>query len=789
MADVSTVTELADITRLLQETAQEERAVDLRLQEALLRAFEVEPKVLALNAARSQLEVVQEDSKELLQTITAAAAVAEGVSSKVREIDLSRSRLQQVAERVEKVASSKRAAEDLEMALDNGAYEEAAAIVRRFLGAVGPPHLVEGIEAFGKAVEEKLGDAEALGDIEAIGRFARVGAALGPDRAAAGIQRVTRHLRGVVAKAAKTHRAELAEAEGKGERGAHLGCFSAILQVVGGVAAEQTPAVLEHFGGAGLALLLEELQLECDAQAGQVIRGYAEKREISRLCRLASEATQRAQGQLRSMRGQQGAAAEATPGLDPQAVNGLLDELAMISDRATSYENYMAEQLAAADEALQREQRELAQKAAAEGSGDEPPAAGSSSSAAGATTAGVATGTSAQLQAKLQAAKGKGKRRVAVSGLREAVQETISQYIPLEAYLVSHNIQRAVASDTLPSISAEELAEATATATQGGRGHVVMPASTVVDEVFYVLQSALRRALAFANEDAASAVINHVMGTVEGDYKGYLEDQLEYHRETTLSAVGDTLGSLGDSLGVGSVISMRSFSMKGLAPKSPARGGGGGGASSGGGGAAGGGGGGAGAGGGGDGGGDGCAVPPYAIYLNNVQLSIDYVHKLATSIGEALQRQAAAAAAAARAGSGGSTRGGGSKKWEAALAEMAAAEQLCQLQERALSTLFDKVYPKLKSAADVFKEMDYVADDAKLTVWAVDDPWAIVFTQEMTSILTPLAGQLTPTNYDRVVLLSVQTVAERYAPHACVPTSHACPPCSSRGVCVWCCTS
>jgi hypothetical protein len=182
-------------------------------------------------------------------------------------------------------------------------------------------------------------------------------------------------------------------------------------------------------------------------------------------------------------------------------------------------------------------------------------------------------------------------------------------------------------------------------------------------------------------------------------------------------------------------------------------------------------------------------VPPYAIYLNNVQLSIDYVHKLATSIGEALQRQAAAAAAAARAGSGGSTRGGGSKKWEAALAEMAAAEQLCQLQERALSTLFDKVYPKLKSAADVFKEMDYVADDAKLTVWAVDDPWAIVFTQEMTSILTPLAGQLTPTNYDRVVLLSVQTVAERYAPHACVPTSHACPPCSSRGVCVWCCTS
>ena len=112
---MESVTELADINRLLQETVQEERAVELRLQEALLKAFEVEPKLLALNAARSQLEVVQQDSEELLETITAAAAVADGVSSKVREIDLSRSRLQQVAERVEKIASSKQAAEELEI--------------------------------------------------------------------------------------------------------------------------------------------------------------------------------------------------------------------------------------------------------------------------------------------------------------------------------------------------------------------------------------------------------------------------------------------------------------------------------------------------------------------------------------------------------------------------------------------------------------------------------------------------------------------------------------------------
>ena len=208
-----------------------QRAVELRLQESLLRAFELEPKVLGLNAARSQLEVVGQDCEELLLTITAAAGVAEGVSAKVREIDLARSRLQQVAERVEKIASSKQAAEELEMALDHEQYEEAAAIVRRYVGAFGPPHLVEGIQGFAKAVDDKLSDAEALGDVQAIGRFAQLGAVLGGERKALGIKRFAKHLRGVVAKTAKTHREELAGKDGKGEVGAHLGCFSAILQV------------------------------------------------------------------------------------------------------------------------------------------------------------------------------------------------------------------------------------------------------------------------------------------------------------------------------------------------------------------------------------------------------------------------------------------------------------------------------------------------------------------------------------------------------------------------------
>ena len=59
-------------------------------------------------------------------------------------------------------------------------------------------------------------------------------------------------------------------------------------------------------------------------------------------------------------------------------------------------------------------------------------------------------------------------------------------------------------------------------------------------------------------------------------------------------------------------------------------------------------------------------------------------------------------------------------------------------------------------AADTFKEMNFVADDHQLSSWSVDDPWAVTFVNEMRNVITPLEGQLTPLNYDRVVLLSAQ---------------------------------
>ena len=60
------------------------------------------------------------------------------------------------------------------------------------------------------------------------------GCACGPAKGSvpAGIARYAKHLRGVIAKSARTHRERLVAAEGKGEKHAHLAALSAILQTV-----------------------------------------------------------------------------------------------------------------------------------------------------------------------------------------------------------------------------------------------------------------------------------------------------------------------------------------------------------------------------------------------------------------------------------------------------------------------------------------------------------------------------------------------------------------------------
>eukprot|EP01047_Picozoa_sp_COSAG01_P020880 COSAG01_NODE_1195_length_11304_cov_118.555823_3_plen_128_part_00 len=105
-------------------------------------------------------------------------------------------------------------------------------------------------------------------------------------------------------------------------------------------------------------------------------------------------------------------------GLTPPEIGTILDELALISERCEVFEAFVTAETQAATEAVAA--------AAAEADGEKKAAAAAASSAL--------------------AERGK-----AGGGLRGAVQETVGHYISLEAFLIEHNVRRAIEMDELPS--------------------------------------------------------------------------------------------------------------------------------------------------------------------------------------------------------------------------------------------------------------------------------------------------------------------------------------------------
>jgi hypothetical protein len=434
--DITTVTDPSDIAALLSEYNAKEQEVEDQLQRRLEVGINEAATIDLIDVVEEQVVASQAKTEAMLETISATCAIAESVSAKVRELDVSRSRLLQVQERVEMVADRKNAAERLAGALAADNFEIAAEVARRFAGPTAdlPQALIDGIDNFGKLMVQRLEAAEAEASTDAVLRFAKL---IPGGAARSGSVVYAQHLRQLVEKTATEHRAQLLRGEVTGDQMIYISVLSSIFEDVAMTLHDHNQTILESFGQEGLQLTLQELQLECDKQAGRVIRACMDKRGLKAL-------SQRAGLRYKEKEGQQA--------IDPQEIGVILDELALISDRTEKYEAFMA---------------------------------------------------------NMQGGGGRGK---GPSGLRELVQETIGQYIQLEAFLVDLNVQKAMEVDELPSIAA--LTEQPCT-------------SSVVDEVFFILKTTLRRALSFTNEDALAAILNHVMSIIEGDFRLYLAKRLD----------------------------------------------------------------------------------------------------------------------------------------------------------------------------------------------------------------------------------------------------------------------
>ncbi|KAI5737827.1 hypothetical protein M8J76_017171 [Diaphorina citri] len=122
-----------EMQRLLKEIEDEEAEVDKKLVEFLSLKTELESDVQSISESMPNLHIVKSEAKELEEMVNFTSTLAEKVSSKVRQLDLARSRVSDCQKRVHDLLDLQLCSNGVETCLQSEDYEKAAAHIHRFL--------------------------------------------------------------------------------------------------------------------------------------------------------------------------------------------------------------------------------------------------------------------------------------------------------------------------------------------------------------------------------------------------------------------------------------------------------------------------------------------------------------------------------------------------------------------------------------------------------------------------------------------------------------------------------
>ncbi|WAR13627.1 COG4-like protein [Mya arenaria] len=126
------LTDAADIEKALEKLNKQEDDVNTELGFLLEKQAHLEDKMVSLHRTLPNLQKLETDSKQLSSMVSFTSTLAENVSSKVRQLDLAKSRVTSCIERVEDILDLKYCTDGVQQALQNEDYEKAASHIHRF---------------------------------------------------------------------------------------------------------------------------------------------------------------------------------------------------------------------------------------------------------------------------------------------------------------------------------------------------------------------------------------------------------------------------------------------------------------------------------------------------------------------------------------------------------------------------------------------------------------------------------------------------------------------------------
>ncbi|KAG6800682.1 conserved oligomeric Golgi complex subunit 4 isoform X1 [Apis mellifera caucasica] len=122
-----------NLTQILNKLSEDEVKIEKNLENILSRQCHVEAKLQNISKVLPNVVVIRTEGEKFCNMITRTNELAENVSAKVRQLDLARSRVYECQRRVNDILDLQLCSEGVAMALRNEDYEQGAAHVHRYL--------------------------------------------------------------------------------------------------------------------------------------------------------------------------------------------------------------------------------------------------------------------------------------------------------------------------------------------------------------------------------------------------------------------------------------------------------------------------------------------------------------------------------------------------------------------------------------------------------------------------------------------------------------------------------
>ncbi|MCJ8737287.1 hypothetical protein PDJAM_G00022310 [Pangasius djambal] len=465
---IESLTDLEDLERVYSQLCAEEAEVQKELEVLSGQQSTIETKMLALQRIGPNLQLIEGDATQLSGMISFTCSLAENVSSKVRQLDLTKKRLYQAIQRADDILDLKFCTDGVQTALRNQDYEQAAAHIHRYLSldqsvielsrqggestAVDASlALLQEAELSLKAlVTKRLEEAVAAGDLPQVERFFKILPLLGLHEQ--GLAQFAQYLCSQLASKAEENLL-LAVGSDVSDRRAPLifaDTLTLLLEGIARIVETHQPIVETYYGPGRLYTLLTHLQKECDAQAQKVVEKFIQQRGYRNKFQVV---------QSSMMRG------ASTEKIEPRELDPVLCEVTLMNSRAELYLRFLKRRITADFDVAD------------------------------------ATAVDSVIREHQQCLE----RLLKDCQLSCTMQELIGYYIPMEEYYMRETVNKAVAMDT---------AEA---------GQL---SSSMVDDVFYIVKKCMSRALTSGNSDCVCAMINHAISVLETDFREVLVTKL-----------------------------------------------------------------------------------------------------------------------------------------------------------------------------------------------------------------------------------------------------------------------